>query len=265
MKRFTILTLVLVLFLGVQVKVLGAPPITATRWHLNEIECPLCKTPNSFYVVVAWGTYVYDWPSKYQGVFWPYTTEKAVYTCLNCRYSAFKGDFEELPKEKQAAVRAVLTDTSLPGKFKFYEAIPMSARLAIAEKVYAELGRDDRFWFHFRRVQAYHFDAEKKPREAKAARLNGFELAMKLIASEKSGAKLKEYWLLAGMMQHFAGNDEESAVCFNKALAQKYESAEAKPEENEQAEKRVNDFIEEYLKLMKSAKPPRAHRYGLDD
>lgn len=265
MKRFTVLMLALVLFLGIQVRSFGATPGPTTTWFPSKVNCPLCKTQNTFYVIGSYGTYIYQWPSRYQGVFWPFTTGNVVYTCLNCRYSAFMGDFEELPKEKHAAVRALLKETSLPGKFDVYNKIPMSARLAIAEKVYAELGRNDRFWFHFRRVQGYHLDAEKKPEEAKAARLKGYELAKKMIASEKSGANLKEYWMLAGMMQHFAGNDEESAVCFNKALAQKYESAEAKPEENEQAEKGMNGFIEEYLKLMKSDKPPRARQSGHDD
>ena len=41
----------------------------------KEFVCPICKTKNVFRVYASWGSYVYQWPSKFQLVFGRTRTE----------------------------------------------------------------------------------------------------------------------------------------------------------------------------------------------
>lgn len=77
-------------------------------WSPDEIECPVCQTKNIFMVVGSYGNYIYQFPSKYQLVFWPVTDSPSWYSCKKCRYTAFMGEFNEVPKDKIADLRNCL-------------------------------------------------------------------------------------------------------------------------------------------------------------
>ena len=140
---------------------------TLTTWFPKEFECPICKTKNIFMVWGSYGSYIYQWPSKYQLVFWPYTEAAAWYSCRKCRLTVFMGDFEKIPPEKIPDLRKALETTTLPPQPERsakdslekppYLDVPMPARLAVAETVYRTLGKtDDEFWNHFYLIVVYH-------------------------------------------------------------------------------------------------------------
>ena len=125
-----------------------AAPLAIT-WSPKEFECPVCKTKNIFLVWGSYGSYIYEFPSKYQLVFWPYTDDAAWYSCKKCRLTIFMGDFDTIPAEKIAELRKTLEATTLPRQLERspkesmehppYLEIPMSAKLAVAERVYRSL------------------------------------------------------------------------------------------------------------------------------
>ncbi len=77
----------------------------ATTWLPKEVTCPVCGAVNTFQIPGSYGSYVYQEPSKYQYVFWPATTDKFLYTCKQCRYTAYMGDFEDDPERQSRRAR----------------------------------------------------------------------------------------------------------------------------------------------------------------
>ena len=66
--RRKIEALVLIVFLGASLAVL------ATTWASKDMECPLCGKTTKMEVIASYGSYIYNWPSKHQLIFWPVTT-----------------------------------------------------------------------------------------------------------------------------------------------------------------------------------------------
>jgi uncharacterized protein (DUF2225 family) len=145
--------------------------VRATTWAPKEVVCPICKTRNVFKTVASAGGYIYNWPSKYQYIFWPATDRAVVYCCRKCRLSAFMWDFERIPDGKLDDVRRALEGARIEGTYDDYLKIPMSERLQIAEKVYAALERDERSWCEFRYLsellKEYSEKVRPQPRPAR--------------------------------------------------------------------------------------------------
>ncbi len=219
----------------------------ATTWFPKEVTCPVCGAVNTFQVPGSYGSYVYQEPSKYQYVFWPATTDRFLYTCKQCRLTAYMGDFEQIPEDQVGALAAMLeTETALEGPLvPFYE-IPMVARLPIAEKVYTTLGRDDRFWCEFRRIQGYHLEAASRADEARAARLSALELAEKILREPSSTRK--ETLVIAAAMRKITGDAPGALRDLQEAKTLTYDSKELGAESSEGLNGYLDSLIEELLK-----------------
>ncbi len=219
----------------------------ATTWSPQEMTCPLCNTENEFYAVASWGTYIYQWPSKFQLIFWPYTDANVLYSCKDCKLTCFMSDFDDIPAEKHDALREASAEVDFGGDYATYAEIAMSARLAAAEKVYAAWGRDDDFWCHFWRVAGYHYEAEGKVEEAAEARRKAIEIAETLIAEEKRAGERKEFLAFAGAMRHLTGDDAGALRDFEEALALTYENAELATDRNEDSDGYLTALLQEYV------------------
>lgn len=247
----------LITFLAAIVFSVFAADARATTWFDKEFVCPVDGEKNTFMVIGSYGSYIYSWPSKYQWIFWPETDSPTYYTCRKCHYSAYMWDFENLPKDKIVAVKAVLTKVTVSKPFKKYTELSVSERLEIIEKVYAVLGRDDDFWEKFHRTKGYHYDAESKPEKATASRKKSLEMVGSMIKSGKSATPQKLLWYISGAMRHFTGDDDGAIADLQKALTVKFEDKNAKPEEVASAESNLNERIGEYIALIKGKEKPR--------
>jgi tetratricopeptide (TPR) repeat protein len=226
----------------------AAPAVaSATTWAPEDVACPLCGATNEFQGVMSFGTYVYNWPSKFQLVFWPYTDANVLYSCEDCKLTCFMSDFDDIPAEKHDAFRETLAEVDFGGDYATYVEIPMSARLAAAEKVYAAWGRDDDFWCHFWRVAGYHYEAEGKVEEAAEARRKALEIAETLMAEEKRAGERKEFLAIAGAMRHLTGDDAGALRDFEEALALTYENAELATDRNEDYDGYLTALLQEYV------------------
>ncbi|MCC6744069.1 MAG: hypothetical protein IT175_09425 [Acidobacteria bacterium] len=229
------------------------PPASATTWVDAEVKCPNCKKTNTFGQVMSFGSYIYSWPEKYQLVFWPNTDSQVLYSCSKCRLTLFMWDFEDVTKEELATLAPVLAATSVNWKQKRYSEIPMSERLAVAERLYEKLERDDAWWCHFRRVQAYHCDAAGDTAAAAVARRQAIELADRLIANPERAGTLKEALYIRGAMRHFLGDDVGAAKDFAEAKT-KVIQLKDKPEENSKnADAFFTALIDEYIEFLSDA------------
>src|SRR3979409_1235572 len=87
--------------------------VSATTWSPKEVVCPLCKTVNTFMDVMSYGSYIYQWPEKFQLIYWPLTDTNVLYSCKKGRLTAFMWDFAVIPKEKLLIVKTRLDSLAL--------------------------------------------------------------------------------------------------------------------------------------------------------
>lgn len=131
--------------------------LNATTWFPAEHTCPVCKHKQEYQEIGSYGGYIYNWPSKYQYVYWPLTDFPSVYCCLKCHFSTYMWDFDSIPGNMADTIKKLLSTVKLNKKYKNYYDIPITTRLEIAEKVYQVLGRDKEFWCRFYRICGYHY------------------------------------------------------------------------------------------------------------
>jgi hypothetical protein len=240
-------------------------------WSPVEVECPVCQTKNIFLEWVSYGNYIYQFPSKYQLVFWPLTDSPSWYSCKKCRLTAYIGEFKEVPKDKIPALREMLKGVSLPPQKELskkeslehqpYLGIPVSARLVVAEKVYRTLGRtDDDFWSIFYRVMAYHFDADKKQPEADEARRKALALIERALADKTKEGVRKELLYLSGAMKHFLRDDAAALRDFEEAKKLTFAHPERKAEDNEGYNGYISKLIDEYIEMLRKGEGPRTKK-----
>jgi len=239
-----------------------------TTWAPQEFECPVCKTKNTFMVVMSYGSYIYQWPSKFQLIFWPNTDGAAWYSCKKCRYTRFMGSFEKLPQEKLPALRSLLEGVTLPPQKEIpkeekswrqpYTQIPTSDRLLVVEKIEALLGeRDDAYWSHFYRVLGYHLSAEKKQSEADEARRKALAVIERQLLDKANDGRRKELLILVGAMSHFLRDDAKAKTNLEQAAKLKYADAKLGEEQNNNYDNYLSELIKEYLEALQKGKGPR--------
>jgi hypothetical protein len=221
--------------------------VHGTTWLPIEVTCPVCGTVNAFETPGSYGSYVYQEPSKLQYVFWPATDRRFLYTCKQCRLTAYMGDFDAIPVEKVDTLKTLLEGTSIDGPMVPYDEIPMAARLPIAEKVYEVLGRDDRFWCEFRRIQGYHLEGASRADEARRARVEALELAEKLLR-EPSPAR-KETLVIAAAMRRITGDNQGARQALDEAKTLTFESSELGAESS----KGLNDYLDGLIEDLRQA------------
>ncbi|HEX7295128.1 MAG TPA: hypothetical protein VF251_05200 [Pyrinomonadaceae bacterium] len=241
-------------------------------WFPEEVTCPICQTKQIFMVPGSWGSYIYQFPSKYQLIYWPHTDSPSWHSCKKCRYTAFMGDFKEIPKDKISAVSEMLKTVSLPEQKEVpakerewnqpYMTIPSSDRLLVAEKVYRTLGRPDAFWAHFYRVLGYHMQADKKPTEAAEARRKALAILEGWLSKPENAGTRKELLYVCGAMHHFLKEDVEAMKLFTEATTLTYKDPGIKAEDNEGYNGYLSNLIKEYIEMLKKGEGPRDKKDG---
>lgn len=221
--------------------------VSATKWGAKEVICPICKTTNAFRAIMSYGGYIYNWPSKFQFIFWPLTHRFVLYSCKKCYLTCYMWDFEKIPKEKHEEIKKQLEGVTFDQDYDDYAKIPMSQRLYIAEKVYSVLDRDDEFWCQFYRVMGYHFEEEKKQEEADKARKKALNIAERMLGRKENAGIRKELFLISGAMRHFLKDEKGALHDFKKALRLKYKNKSIPKKQAESKDKYLSELLKEYI------------------
>ena len=223
----------------------------ATTWAPHEVVCPVCKHKNTFMTPMSFGNYIYHWPSKFQYIYWPLTDSPVLYSCSKCHYSAFMFDFDDLKPDKLAQVKKMLAETPFEGTYAKYTDIPMSKRLAIAEKVYEIIGQDDELWCRFQRVKGYHLAGESKDAEAAVARKKALALAEKILQEKQKSPSEKELFLITGGMKYFLDNRDGAMKDLEHALSLKFQNAELGAEKSTNFDNYLSDVVKQFIASIK--------------
>ncbi len=224
--------------------------VAATRWSQTKVTCPICATVNTFFVVASSGGYIYEWPSKYEYIFWPYTEQDVAHSCGKCRLTCLMGDFADVPAEKHEAIRRAMDGVTFSGPHDDYSDIPMPQRLEAAEKVYVILERDDRFWCHFYRVMGYHYAAEGMQEKATGARRKALALAQKILQKQGSKGEAKELLLISGAMKRLLNDDSGALRDFRAAARLTYTDSFMVPDEVANKDAYLSDLLALFVDEM---------------
>ncbi len=238
----------------VVVSVVLAGSASAITWFPQEFTCPIDNEKNTFLVVGSYGSYIYSYPSKYQWLFFPSTDSPTFYICKKCHLATYMWDFDELPKEKLAAIKKVLETVTVSKAFKEYTDLPVTERLEIMEKVYRVLDKDDDWWENFYRVQGYHYGKAGDATKAAAARQKSLALLKAQLGKEKSEAPRKLLLYISGAMKHFLGDDAGALADLEAVLKTKYTEKDATAEELKNGEDNLNERATDYITRIKSTK-----------
>jgi hypothetical protein len=234
----------------------SAVSLLAITYGEVEAKCPLDGTTNKFQRWASYGSYVYQYPSKYQFLFFPYTSSYHVWSCHKCRFTAFPSDFEKLPREKVESVRQSLAALKLePEPTKDYRDVPVSERMTIAETVYRTLGASDSSWCFFYRLQGYFFEQEDKPEQAAEARRKALELAEQMAVSEEHKGVRKQLLYIAGAMHYFLGEPEAALGRFREALPLQIVEPGSTPEESSGQDRYLTNLIKEFIAKIEKGEP----------
>ena len=192
----------------------------ATTWGEPErIADPV--RPDSHCLVespASWGGYIYQFPSKYDQVFWPLTDPKGLWFCSKSGFTAFIGDFELTPKEK-TAVAAELTTFYQPTNEP-----TLREKLVLLEKSYTARNQKTRGKIELLRVLAYYHETDLKDFDGAAAlRRKALELIESALATEQDVACRMQYLFVAAVYHREFGDLEKSnasAKLLKEALQQ---------------------------------------------
>lgn len=103
---------------------------------------------------MSYGSYIYQWPSKYDQVFWPLTAEQGIWFCKESGFTAFIDDFE-LTNDERAALA-----TALAMSYKPLEQPSLRDKLGLLQQSYAARKPDARKQIQLLRVLAYYYETE---------------------------------------------------------------------------------------------------------
>ena len=104
--------------------------LQATTWRPIEVQCPVCEEKNEFASIGSYGNYIYQWPSKFQYIYWPLTDAHVLYSCQKCYLTCYMWDFRRIPKDKIAKLKEILSMEKIDRKgIDSYRDIPMTTRL----------------------------------------------------------------------------------------------------------------------------------------
>jgi len=81
----------------------------ATQLVPTEIDDPFADAQCDASEVMSYGSYIYSWPSKYDGVYWPFTDELWIWLCESSGYLSFGSDFDSLSDVDRERISEFLT------------------------------------------------------------------------------------------------------------------------------------------------------------
>ncbi len=223
----------------------------ATTWFPVEHTCPVCKHKHTYQEIGSYGGYIYQWPSKYQYVYWPLTDLPSVYCCPKCHFSTYMWDFDSIPQNKLDTLTKFLATVKLDKKYKDYLDIPITTRLEVAKSVYKIMGKDNEFWCKFYRVLGYHYDEDNNKDKAKEYRLKSLELARSMLSDSLYFGQEKEIFLIIAAMNNFTGQKDSALVYLDKADLLTYENKNWKDTNVKRFDEYLTDLIKQYKEFIR--------------
>lgn len=187
--------------------------VHATSWTAITVADPI--KPGSACAVNAitsYGDYVYDWPSKYDQIFFPFTSSLAIWYCRDSGFISFMGDFEQLTAAEKNAIANYLSSTA--------QATPQNllAKLELLENIYAFRSLPPEASNHNKRVLAYLYEQINEFDKANTLRSAALQQIYQLLDTNISGYSRLQYLYVAANYERQLGQAIRSDEMAGKLL-----------------------------------------------
>ena len=178
----------------------------ATTWSEESVPDPIVEGATcSSSMPMSYGSYIYQWPEKYDQVFWPLTDRNAITVCPKSGFVSYFGDLELTAAEKERIAAAL---ARLPTRLDGAREV-----LARLEAVY-DL-RDTKVAFDIRllRTLAYlHEDSLEDQVAARGYRERALAAIRKELAGELEPITRLEYLFVVAAYEREFGNVDQAMV-----------------------------------------------------
>jgi hypothetical protein len=217
-----------------------------------EKTCPFCGTKSDYYEIMSYGSYIYEYPSKYEYLFWPFIDGRLVYCCRKCWFTCYAWDFDSIPQGVKPDVRKVLDKLKVWETNGAYTVVPMYYRLKIAEEIYKLYDKNEEFWCHFYRVKGFHLAYEDKEEEAKQARQKAHDIALAMLKDNTYKGMEKELYYITGAMKYMLGDQERALKDFEKAQKLVYAKSGMDKVSQGNFDDFLNRLIDDYFEKLRA-------------
>jgi len=204
----------------------------ATNWGQTTIEDPISGGDCDAFEIVSYGSYIYDWPSKYDGVYWPFTDSHWIWQCPESGYLSFGDDFSELTEAEIGRISAYLSEPSSR----------LGSDLDRLESIYRLRDKDDRFWAWFYRVKAAILSSQ-----ADAARFDALPLLKELEQSLNPSFELIQVYFVIRDYHRRFGDIDLAQDYFAKARAVEWVDEDGGSQIGSEY---INELIDERMTLL---------------
>ena len=212
-------------------------PARATTLFPSEEPDPLGGGTCNGMSIGSYGTYIYNWPSKYDQVFWPHTDLQWIWFCEESGYVSFGGDFHEMSADERKRIGAFLDEHYVAAEGD----MPDAQKLWLLEEIYRLRDRNVVWWSWFYRVKAQLYESLAHQSRRKA--MPALELAIK----ELEGFKLIQAYYVLGDYHRRGLQEEKALELWEKAASVKWTDDEGNKQVGSDY---INELIEERKKLI---------------
>lgn len=183
--------------------------VNSTTWGETEIEDPIiegakCKVQQP----MSSGSYIYQWPSKYDQVFWPFTVKSGIWYCEKSGFISLIGDFERLSNKDKANIAVYLK--SNPANIMNFP-----GTLIHLEKIYSLRESGKEFQNRLLRVLAYQYESSGEIELANSYRRKALKSIEMSLKDEIPEQQKLEYLFLATTYNKQFGDDDRYSLYLN--------------------------------------------------
>jgi len=139
-----------ILVTGLAILAFAGATASATTWHQTTVVDPISGAECDVPTPASWGSYIYNWPTKYDGVFWPHAVFGWLWYCPTSGYVSFGDDFADITDAEKAKISEFLTAI----KPTLSDEIDLVTRLWLADRIYALRNKDDAWRARYSRIRA---------------------------------------------------------------------------------------------------------------
>jgi hypothetical protein len=194
-------------FCAILFSLLFAGVTHGTTWGTEEVDDPLIAGAKcSVESPMSFGGYIYQWPSKYDQVFWPMTEESGIWFCEKSGFTAFIGDFGGLTDTEREAIRIFLAGN-------FTGNADIRKKLELLDGIYKLRNKDNRFRNMLLRVLArWHQDLEEYEKANEYRRIALEQIRAQLKGELPEQVRLEYLYVACNYEVFLEGLDPERCV-----------------------------------------------------
>ena len=185
---------------------------SATTWADTEVDDPIldgekCQVGEP----MSSGSYIYQWESKFDQVFWPVTTPRGIWYCETSGFIALIGDFKRLTAEEKIIISKYLKNNQ-PDLNNYKD------RLRHLEAIYSLRTSEGYFNNRLLRILAYQYETLgdlKLANDYRKRALSQIEARLNLTKEATTSIRL-EYLFLASIYNKQLGDEDKYSLYLNQ-------------------------------------------------